>query len=188
MFHNIVRRVAPLAIAVAALTACTVDSPLVPQRQSFASASTSSQTPSLDRMYRDEATVPFTFVLYAPCANAEQGEVLSASGQLQYQGHWTTSADGQRHHYALVERFIGTAIGGDTGDLYDIATREHSQGNTNDGTDGIQDSGEELQRVQMSLTNRATGVGMDITLVGRFVETGDGRWVFDDWTGKSRCR
>ena len=187
MLNSILRRIAPLAIGLSALTACSSDAPLAPRSEPAARASALKTAPSLD-MSREQATVPFSFVVYTSCANGGQGEVLSANGQLQYQGHWSTSNDGQRHHSALVERFVGAAIGWETGEQYDIATREHSQSNIDEGTDGIQDSGEELQRTQLRLTSRTSGAVIDIVLTSHFVETPTGEFVLDGWDARSRCR
>jgi hypothetical protein len=85
-------------------------------------------------------------------------------------------------------RFVGSAIGSDTNEEYDIATRELSQGNIAEGTDGILDSGEELQRAQLRLTSRATGAVIDIVLTMHFVETPTGEYVHDGWDARERCR
>jgi len=72
--------------------------------------------------------------------------------------------------------------------VYDAETHELSQDNTAEGTDGILDSGEQLQRVQLRLTSRATGAVIDIVLTMHFVETPNGEYVLGDWEGTSRCR
>ena len=188
MFYSIVRRIAALGIAAAALTACNADRSVVPPDQPTSRVSALTPASAAVQLYRDAATVPFSFVVYAGCANAGQGEVLQVSGELQYEGHWTTSQDGQRTHHALVERFTGVGIGWDTGESYDVAMREHSQGNITDGTDGIQDAGEDLEREQLTLTSRTTGLVIEITLTSKFVQTPNGDYVLDGWDAKSRCR
>ena len=186
MSANTLRYAATLAIAIATLAACAGD-PIAPGNAVHARASSLSTSASANTSSREEATVPFTFVQYASCANGGQGEVLWASGVLQYRGHWITTAQGQRYHYAVVAGFTGTAIGEESGEVYDIATRELAQGNVDYGTDGIRDSGEELQRVALRLTNRQTGVSFTILLVGRFVQTPTGEFVLDGWEGTARC-
>jgi hypothetical protein len=188
MFPSILRRIAPLAIAVAALTACQPDLPVAPAGAVTAQLSALSATPTRAQISRADATVPFSFVVYTSCANNGNGEVLQANGELQYRGQWSTINDGQRHHDVVVERFVGSATGWETGETYDIATREHTQGNIAEGTDGIQDSGEDLTRIQMRLTSRATGLVIDIVLTSHFVETPNGDWVLDGWDAKSHCR
>jgi hypothetical protein len=185
LLHDILRRVAPIAIAVAALSACNSDAPLAPERAPLARASAT--TPSLEKS-QEQATVPFSFVQYASCANGGQGELLWANGELSYRGQWATSNDGQRHHTVVNLRFVGSAIGTDTGEEYDVVTRELSQGNIAEGTDGILDSGEELQRTQLRLTSRATGAVIDIVLTMHFVETPTGEYVQDEWDARTRCR
>ena len=188
MFHGIVRRVAALGIAAAALTACDSDRSVAPLNQASSRVSALSPATAAPQAYRDAGTVPYSFVVYAGCANGGQGEVLQVSGELQYKGHWTTSQDGQRTHHSVIERFTGVGIGWDTGEAYDVAMREHSQGNITDGADGIQDAGEDLDRTQLTLTSRTTGLVIDITLTGRFVETPNGEFVRDGWEAKARCR
>ena len=153
MLHSIVRRIAALGIAAAAITACSSDRSFAPAKQSAACVSSLRPASAAPQLYREAGNVPFSFVVYAGCANGGQGEVLQVSGDLQYKGQWTTSQDGQRTHHTLIERFTGSAVGWDTGEAYDVAMREHSQGNITDGTDGIQDAGEELDRTQLSLTS-----------------------------------
>lgn len=188
MFHRIVRRIAALGVAAAAVTACDSARSVAPRNQQPPRVSAMTPASAAPQLYRDEATVPYSFVVYAGCANGGQGEVLQVAGELQYKGHWTTSQDGQRTHHALIERFTGVGVGWDTGEAYDVAMREHAQGNITDGTDGVQDAGEDLERTQFTLTGRATGLVIDITLTGRFVETPNGDFVLDGWTAKARCR
>jgi len=186
LLHDMLRRLAPIAIAVAALSACNSDAPLAPELAPIARASAT--TASLDQKSREQATVPFSFVLYASCANGGQGEVLSATGELSYRGQWSTIKDGERHHSVVALRFVGLATGSDTGEEYDIVTRELSQDNIAEGTDGILDSGEQLQRTQLRLTSRATGAVIDIVLTMHFVETPTGEYVHDGWDARARCR
>lgn len=188
MFYGTLGRIVALAIAAATITACTADAPLAPRSEATARISKLAPITSVPQMYRDEATVPFSFVVYASCANAGQGEVLQASGELQYKGRWATSNDGQRHHHVVISRFTGSATGWESGEAYDVITRDLSQGNIAEGTDGIQDSGEELDRVQLRLTSRVTGAVIDIILTGRFVETAGGEFVLDGWDAKTGCR
>lgn len=190
MFHSILRRIAPLTIAAAAaiLTACSSEPTLAPQ--SAASAQVSALTPVARQNWisRQEGTVPFSFVVWAPCANGGEGEVLQANGELQYKGQWLTSQNDQRTHSNVISSFTGTATGWSTNDVYDVVTKEHVQGNITDGTDGILDSGEQLERIQLRLTNRATGAVMDIVLTGRFVQTATGEYVQSGFEGTARCR
>ena len=172
---------AAFMLAMATLTACDAG-PLAPRSSPPATAAASTNIIS-----RDEATVPFNFAMYASCANGGQGETLGAIGSMQYRGHWISTTQGTRQHNVIVTRFTGTATGDDTGDVYDITTREISQSNNAYGTDGILDSGEELQRVSLLLTNRATGASFTIVLTGRFVQTPAGDYVLDGWTGTARC-
>ncbi|HKW45902.1 MAG TPA: hypothetical protein VJN70_00595 [Gemmatimonadaceae bacterium] len=188
MSHSILRQIASLAVAAATLAACKPDSPVAPFSRSTARVPSMSPTTFQRQMYREEATVPFSFVVYASCVNGGQGEVLQVNGDLQYKGHWITTNDGQRTHHALIEQFTGSAIGWDTGETYDVATREHSQGNIDYGTDGVLDSGEDFQRLQLSLTSRATGLLINIVLTGRFVETPNGDFVMDGWDARERCK
>jgi hypothetical protein len=173
-------------IALATLTACGSDStgPRVepPTEDSLITASVSSN--AIDR---ENATVPYSFVVFASCANGGQGEVLQVSGEMRYSGHWLTSAEGRRVHSVVISSFTGSAVGWESGDVYDVETREIAQSNSNYGTDGIQDSGEDLQRIALSLTNRASGAIIAIVLVGRFVQTATGEFVLSGWDGTTRC-
>ena len=187
MLHRLFRRIAPLALAAAALAACTPDAPLAPLSDAPARVATFTPTASRAQISRERATVPFSFVVYASCANGGEGEVLQANGELEYSGRWFMSNDGQRHHGALVERFTGSAVGWDTGEAYDVTSREHSQDNISEGGDGIPDSGEQLERIQLRLTNRATGAVIDIVLSIHSVETPAGEWVRDGWEARTRC-
>lgn len=175
-----------LAIALATLAGCDAE-PLGPRAESPVRASAATSTASANTIDRDEATVPFSFVVYASCANGGQGEVLQVSGELQYRGHWITTTQGERQHDVVIANFTGSAIGWDTGDVYDVVTREVSQSNNAYGNDGILDSGEELQRIQLRLTSRETGAVFDLVLVGRVVQTPTGEFVLDGWDGTARC-
>ena len=180
------QQAATLVVALLTLAACDAQ-PTAPAAESPVVASAVTTTASANIIYRDEATVPFSFVVYAPCANSGEGEVLQVSGDLEYRGHWITTTQGQRNHYLFVASFTGSAYGWETGEEYDVATREISQGNSTDGTDGIIDSGEELQRTRLLLTSRTTGAVFTIVLVGRFVQTPTGEYVLDGWDGTARC-
>jgi hypothetical protein len=184
MFRVTRQRAATLAIALATLTACDAE-PMSPRTDSQLSSSTT--TVAANVIYRNDTTVPFSFVVYTPCANSGEGEVLQVNGQLQFRGQWTTSAQDQRNHYVVVERFIGSAVGWETADEYDVETRAISQGNVAYGDDGILDSGEDLQRTQLRLTSRTTGAVFDIVIVGRFVQLPSGEYVLDSWDGTARC-
>jgi len=186
MFNVQLRYAATLMIAGATLTACDTE-PFAPRAESSVRAAAVSTAASANTIYSDEATVPFSFVLYASCANGGEGEVLQANGNLQYKGHWITTTQGQREHHVLVASFIGSAIGWESGEMYDVATRELSQGNTAYGNDGIPDSGEELQRIDLRLTSRQTGATFEVILVGRFVQTPTGEFVLDGWEATTRC-
>lgn len=186
MVRVILQRATTLVIGLVTLAACDAE-PLAPHADSAARASVVAVTTSANTIYRDDATVPFSFVVFTSCANGGQGEVLQVSGELQYAGHWITSTQGQRNHYFTVASFTGSAIGWDSGEAYDVVTRELTQGNTAYGTDGIVDSGEELQRIRLRLTSRATGAAIEIVLAGRFVQTPTGEFVLDGWDATTRC-
>lgn len=173
-------------IALATLAACDAE-PLAPRAESPVRASDFITTASGNVISRDDATVPFSFVQYTSCANGGQGEVLQVSGELQYTGHWITTTQGQRQHNVTIASFTGSAIGWESGEAYDVLTREVSQSNSDYGTDGILDSTEELQRIRLSLTSRATGATFEIVLVGRFVQTPAGAFVLDGWEATTRC-
>ena len=187
MFDITIKTIAALAM-VAALSACDA-TPSAPIANAPLSAATTaaSASASANIISRDEATVPHNFVVYASCANGGQGEVLGAQGTLQYKGHWITTAKGTRQHNVINMSFTGTATGEDTGDVYDITTKEFSQTNISYGTDGIQDSGEELQRIRIQLRSRATGALIVIDLTGRFVQAANGEFILSGWTGTARC-
>jgi hypothetical protein len=186
MLHLNLRYAATLVIAAATLAACDAE-PIAPHTQTLVRTSAVTTTASANTISRDDATVPFSFVVFAACANGGQGEVLQVNGNLQYKGHWITTTQGQRQHYVLVASFTGSGIGWDSGEEYDVVTREISQGNTAYGTDGIPDSGEELQRIALRLTSRETGATFDVVLVGRFVQTPTGEFVLDGWEARTRC-
>jgi hypothetical protein len=173
-------------VALAKLAGCDAQ-PLGPRVEPLARVSVVPSGASANTISRDEATVPFSFVVYASCANAGQGEVLQVSGQLQYTGHWITTTQGQRQHNVVIASFTGSAVGWETGDAYDVVTREVSQVNDAYGNDGILDSGEELQRVRLRLTSRETGATFDLVIVGRVVQTPTGEFVLDGWDGTARC-
>ena len=179
------RVAATLVVALVTLAACDA-APLAPHAAPSLSASVASSA-SASAISRENATVPHTFVAFVPCANGGVGEVLQVSGQLQYRGHWISTAGGERVHHVVVSNFTGSAIGWETGDAYDVVSREISQGNIAYGNDGIPDSGEELQRSTLHLTSRASGATFDVTVVGRFVQTPSGEYVLDGWDGKARC-
>jgi hypothetical protein len=82
----------------------------------------------------------------------------------------------------------GSATGWETGEVYDVSSRELFQTNTDYGADGILDSGEELQRVRIRLTSRATGAEIYVVIKGRYVLTPAGDYVLDSWDGTSRCQ
>lgn len=189
MLGNTARNAAALTIALAALAACDAspsgpgfETPARPSALTVAGSVAASVTP-----VRQGATVPFTFVQYASCANGGAGEVLGATGQLTYQGTQLLTA-GERNHIAFISHFTGTAIGEESGETYDVQTRELYQGSLAYGDDGILDSGQQLQRIQLRLTSRATGMVIDIVLDVHFVETPTGQYVLGDWEGTARCR
>ena len=177
---------ATLVIALGTLAACDAE-PLVPRTESPVPAAAVTTAGSANTIYRDAATVPFSFGQYASCANGGLGEVLQVSGELQYTGHWITTTDGQRQHNFMLASFTGSAIGWDSGEAYDVVTRELSQVNNAYGTDGILDSGEELQRIALHATSRTTGTAFEVVLVGRFVQTPTGEFVLDGWDATTRC-
>ena len=189
MLGNTARRVAALTITLTVLAACEA-TPTGPSSETLArpsafaarSSAAASATP-----VRDGDTVPINFVQYASCANGGAGEVLGATGQLTYQGTRVTTV-GDRNHSAYIVRFTGTAIGEESGETYDVQTREHYQGSLAYGDDGILDSGQDLQRLQLRFTSRTTGMVIDIVLDVHFVETPTGQYVLDDWEGTARCR
>jgi hypothetical protein len=150
-------------------------------------ASAVSASASANTIDHSEATVPFSFVVFASCANGGEGEVLQVGGELQYKGHWITTTRGQRQHYVTVASFTGSAVGWDSGEAYDVVTREFSQGNSAYGNDGIFDSGEELQRTRLRMTSRVTGAVFEVVLAGRFVLTPTGAVVLDEWDATTRC-
>jgi hypothetical protein len=186
MFNRTFRHVATFVFALAALAACDA-TPLAPRAQPAMRSASVLTAPSGTTISRDVATVPVSFVAYVPCANNAQGEVLHLVGTLDYAGHWITTTQGQRQHNLTVSSFAGSATGTETGDVYDAIQREVFQSNTNYGTDGIPDSAEELQRIRLRLTSRATGAVYDVALVGRFVQTATGEFVLEGWDGTARC-
>jgi hypothetical protein len=183
------RHVATLVIALVTLAACDAEpiAPRVASALSAPAASAVTTAASVNTIDRVNATVPHSFVVFVSCANGGQGEVLQANGQLEYRGHWVTNAQGERVHHVAVSNFTGSAIGWDTGEAYDVVSRELSQGNIDYGNDGIPDSGEELQRTRLRLTSRASGATFSVVLVGRFVQTPSGDFVLDGWEGTARC-
>ena len=185
MLGNIARSAAALTIALSLLAACDA-APTDPVARAAtltaAGTAAASATP-----WREAATVPFTFGLYAPCANGGAGDVVDATGQLTYQGTRVVTA-GERNHYALLLSFTGTATAWESGETYDAQSREVDQGSMAYGDDGILDSGEDFQRLQVRLTGRTTGEVIDIVLHVHFVETPTGQYVLGDWEGTSRCR
>jgi hypothetical protein len=186
MFTTTFRRAATVMVALAALAACD-NSPVGPVAESIDRAASVS-TPSGNIISHQSGTSPFSFVLYASCANGGQGEVLGAHGTLEFKGQFVTTSGGQRQHNAVVTRFTGVATGWDSGDVYDVVQRENIQSNIDYGSDGIPDSGEQGERVQVRLTNRATGGVIDVVLVGRFVQSANGEYVLSGWQGTARCR
>ena len=186
MLQATLQRAAALVIALATLAGCDAE-PLAPHVATPALVPATTAASSTNMIYRNEATVPFVFVVYASCANGGRGEVLWASGELHYRVHTITSTSGQRLHYAEVATFTGSAVGEESGEAYDVATRELRAGNTDYGTDGILDSGEEQQRLRLALTSRVTGAVIQVVLVGRWVQTAIGEFVVDGWDGPARC-
>jgi hypothetical protein len=179
------RRATTLVVALAALAGCGAE----PSAPHVTTPAAPVSVPGVtNTLYRDDAPVPFSFVVYASCANGGQGEVLWASGALLSRGHWNTSASGERLHYADVATFTGSAVGEVSGETYDVATRELREGNAAYGTDGILDSGEERQHIRLELTSRATGAVIRVDLVGRYVQTATGEFVIDGWDATERCR
>jgi hypothetical protein len=192
MFANTARRAAALTIAMTALTALAAcdATPSGPRSDALARPSAFAAPGSVAASatpVRQGATVPFNFVQYASCANGGAGEVLGAVGQLTWQGTQVLSA-GERNHVAFISRFTGTAIGEESGETYDVQSRELYQGSLAYGDDGILDSGQQLQRIQLRFTSRATGMVIDIVLDVHFVETPTGQYVLDGWNGTARCR
>lgn len=179
-------RATTLMIALATLTACGSDS-TGPRFDAPTETAVVTAPVSSNAIDREDATVPYSFVVFASCANGGEGEVLQVSGEMRYSGHWLTSKEGQRLHSVVVSTFTGSAVGWESGDVYDVETREISQSNSDYGTDGIPDSGEELQRIALSLTNRVSGAVIEIVLVGRFVQTATGEFVLSGWDGSTRC-
>jgi hypothetical protein len=189
MLRITARSAAALTIAITLLAACdaapTGPDLATPARTSTltpAGSATASATP-----WREGATVPFTFGLYVPCANGGAGDVVDATGELTYQGTRVVTA-GERNHYALLLRFTGTAIAETSGETYDAQSREVDQGSMAYGDDGILDSGEDFQRLQVRLIGRTTGEVIDVVLDVHFVETPTGEYVLGDWEGTARCR
>ena len=80
---------------------------MAPNAESPVSASAVSASASANTIDHSEATVPFSFVVFASCANGGEGEVLQVGGELQYKGHWITTTRGQRQHYVTVASFTG---------------------------------------------------------------------------------
>lgn len=186
MFKTTLRFAASITVALASLAACDA-APVAPVAPVTVVATTSASGNAANT-YRIDATVPHSFVQYSGCANAGVGELLQVAGQLAFSGHWVTNSKGQRQHAITHANFSGVGTGWDTGDTYDFVTREFSQVNTNYGADGIQDSGEELDRIRLYATNRATRAGFEIQLIGRFLQTPTGEFKFDGWTGSERCK
>jgi hypothetical protein len=187
MFDRTFRHAAALVFALASLTACDA-TPFAPQTAApVRAASSVTTTPSGNIVTRDQKTVPYNFVVYTPCANAGQGEVVGVTGTLSYTGHWVTTTQGQRQHNMTISSFVGVGTGEDTGEQYDVLQRDLYQTNTDYGTDGIVDSEEQLQRFQLRLTSRLTGAVHNITIVGRFVQTATGEYVIEGWNGTARC-
>ena len=185
MFDRAFRHAATLVLALATLAACD-STPLAPRLAPPARVSANLSTPSGNIISRSGATVPFSFGMYVPCANAGQGDVMQVDGTLQYAGHWISIGE-QRQHNVVLTQFTGTATAWESGETYDALQREVSQSNIAYGNDGIPDSGEELQRIKVRLTNRASGAVFDVTLVGRFVQTATGEFVLSGWDGTARC-
>jgi hypothetical protein len=180
------QRTASLAGALALFTACNAE-PFAPHAESAVRSDAAMAAASETVVTRDEGTVPASFLVYVPCANGGEGEVVHGNGQLQYRGHWITTTHGQRQHNFTLGTFTGSATGWETGEVYDVSTRDLFQTNTYYGDDGILDSGEELQRIRIRLTSRATGAGMYVVITGRFVLNPAGEYVVDSWDGTSRC-
>jgi len=183
------RSAAALTIALATLAACDA-APTGPRSETLAPPSALAGAGSVATSVtpvREGATVPFTFVQYASCANGGVGEVLQADGQLTYEGTRLVTV-GERYHYEFILSFTGTATGWDSGETYDIASREVDHGGMVYGDDGILDSGDLLQRVQLRLTSRTTGMVIDIVLAAHFVQAPTGEYVLDRSEGTARCR
>ena len=185
MFDRVFRHAATLVLALAALTGCDA-TPLAPHVAPPVRISSVTTPVSGNVISRDAATVPFSFVVYASCANDGQGDVLQVNGTLQYSGHWISTGE-QRQHNVIVTNFTGTATSWESGEVYDALQRELSQSNIDYGTDGIPDSGEELQRIRVRLTNRESRAVFDLSIVGRFVQTATGEFVLSGWDGTARC-
>jgi hypothetical protein len=141
MLQITTRRATTLMIALAALSACDSDS-TGPRVEAPVEASLIKASIQANAIDRGDATVPYSFVVFASCANGGEGEVLQVSGEMRYSGHWLTSKDGQRAHSVVVSSFTGSAVGWESGEVYDVETREIVQSNSDYGTDGIPDSGE----------------------------------------------
>ena len=184
MLQATLRRAATLVIALATLAGCDAQ-PLAPHAANPALVPATTAASSTD-VFRNEATVPFAFDVYSSCANGGQGEELGATGELRYRNHWIYSTSGQRVHYAEVATFTGSAVGEESGEVYDIATRELSEGNFADGTDGPH-SAEERQRMRLELTSRTSGAVIRVVLEGRYVETAMGEFVIYGADETERC-
>jgi hypothetical protein len=177
MIKPILQRTAAFVIGLITLAACDGE-PVAPLRSS-------ARTQNI--IYRDAKTVPFSFVVYASCVNGGEGEVLQVNGDLTYSGHWITNTEGEQQHNAERATFAGTGTGWDTGDVYDVVTREFTQSNTAYGPDGIPDNGEQLRRVRLRAVQRVTGAVFELVLEGRFVQAANGEFVLSGWDGKARC-
>ena len=136
---------------------------------------------------RQGATVPYTFGLYLPCANGGQGDWVDIDGQLTFQGTYLQTVNDRAHHQ-LIQTFTGTATSEVTGETYDVRSREVDQGSQTYGDDGILDSGQDFQRLQVRLTNGTTGAVVDVVLSVHFVQNATGEWVLGGWEGTARCR
>jgi hypothetical protein len=181
MLKVIFQRAAAIVVALASLAACDAQ-PLAPAQELARPGAGAANI-----IYRDAATVPFTFVVYASCVNGGAGEVLQVEGEMEYTGHWITTNGGERQHNIVHASFAGSGTGWDTGEVYDIVSREFWQNNTAYGSDGIPDNEESLQRLRLRATNRATGSVFQLMLVGRVVQAANGEFIIDGWDGKARC-
>jgi len=184
MFQTTLQRAAALVVVLLTLAACDAQ-PTAPSADSAMRASAVSSNAS--SVYRTSGTLPTSFVVYASCANAGTGEVLQVSAQVEFWGQWVTNPRGERVHHVFNASYTGSAVGWDSGETYDVVSREFSQGTIDYGNDGIPDSGNEKQRVRVELTSRATGAVINIVLTSRFVQAATGEFVVDVSDATIRC-
>jgi len=184
MLHTTLKRAAALLVTLVALAACDSQPTAPAADATMRAAAVNSNAASV---YRTSGTLPTSFVIYTPCANAGQGEVLQVNTQVEYSGQWVTNPRGERVHHIFKANYTGSAVGWDTGDTYDVVTREWLQGALMYGSDGIVDSGNEKQRVRVELTSRMTGAVFSIVLTSRFVQSATGEFVVDVIDATTRC-